>query len=304
MDLESILLIIIALIAFYITVSILIDVHGRYKAPSIPNDPKKITGGDEPKATSRPDNLEVPIVDPFGKNHRIKRRHYDEYDDADHLVGIDHSAIKTFDNIVVDGYNFIHRFREDFYDAQRKYISVKETLAYITQSVKLLTKHFPDKNIYFVLKDPEKEQQVTELLNELEAKNVKEAHKKFFKTITDAFPKTRFVVAYGEEKYRDDYTAIWLADSLSESTILLSRDRYRDVQEMRSPKVKFAVYGKDAGKINKILNKPFSYVTKGAVNAALVGYSFTRKRKSGFYERTVNKKSNASDLVYIFNVKK
>jgi hypothetical protein len=209
--------------------------------------------------------------------------------------------MKSFDNIVVDGNNFIHRMRDDLYNS-RKSIGAKENLDYIRKAVKLLVKHFPEKNIYFVFKDPETENQEKDLIQEMKAKNVRDAHKKFFNPIAKEYPKVRFVIAYGDAKYRDDYAAIWLADTLPDDTILLSRDRYRDVQDMASAKLKFTTYGKRAAAINKIINKPFNFVTKGAVKAALVGYSFSKKRKSGFYDKDVNRKSLASDVVYIFKV--
>lgn len=323
MDLEDCLIILIAVIVIYMIISIAFDWDsptsavcagvGLLTATSLDsNKTDKIVGSSEGseggkelnKIPDRPDNLEVPKVDPFGEDHKISKiRHkqYDEYDDAELLKELDPTMMKSFDNIVVDGNNFIHRMRDDLYNS-RKFVNAKEILDYIRNAIKLLVKHFPEKNIYFVSKDPENEHQEKDLIQEMEAKNVRDAHKKFFNPITKEYPKVRFVIAYGDAKYRDDYAAIWLADTLPDDTILLSRDRYRDVPDMASAKLKFITYGKRASAINKIINKPFNFITKGAVKAGLVGYSFSKKRKSGFYDKDVNRKSLASDVVYIFKV--
>lgn len=330
MELEDCLIILIAVIMIYMIISIAFGWDSPTSAVCASagvlattlldsNKTDKIVGGSEgsegsdggkesnkipDKPPDRPDNLEEPKVDPFGKDHKISKirhRQYDEYDDAELLKELDPTMMKSFDNIVVDGNNFIHRMRDDLYNS-RKSIGAKENLDYIRKAVKLLVKHFPEKNIYFVFKDPETENQEKDLIQEMKAKNVRDAHKKFFNPIAKEYPKVRFVIAYGDAKYRDDYAAIWLADTLPDDTILLSRDRYRDVQDMASAKLKFTTYGKRAAAINKIINKPFNFVTKGAVKAALVGYSFSKKRKSGFYDKDVNRKSLASDVVYIFKV--
>lgn len=316
MDHIDCLIVIIAAIMIYMIISLVFGLDtqtgivtgaGLVLAAGMPTTdiaPRNIDGGREkniPPLVGRPDNLAELNINPFGKGHKIRHRQYDEYDDAELLKELDPTAMKSFDNIVVDGNNFIHRIRDDLYHS-KKSVSAQENLDCIRKAVELLVKHFPEKNIYFVSKDPENEHQEKDLIQEMSAKNVRDAHKKFFNPITKKHPKVRFVIAYGEAKYRDDYAAIWLADTLPDDTILLSRDRYRDVQDMASAKLKFTTYGKRASAINKIINKPFNFVTKGAVKAALVGYSFSKKRKSGFYDKDVNRKSLASDLVYIFKV--
>ena len=244
-----------------------------------------VLGGKEPpKIMSRPDNLKD--VDILGG--------YDEYDDESLLIAKASSV--DFDNLVVDGNNFLYQSVKNKADLAR----MKGYLQGIRKMVKLLSKYFPKKNLYIVLKDPDSDRQEEELIKELKVDNVRSAHKSFFDSIVKEYPKVRFVVAYGDAKYRDDYAAIWLADSLP-NVALLSRDRYRDVSEMESNKVKFKAYGKGASKINKLINKPFSYVSSGAVKATLIGYTFSKTLKSGFYEKAVNKRSHASDMVYVFN---
>ncbi len=324
MELEDCLIVIIAVIMLYLILSMVFNwdapitygtilggtvLNGLVPANSVVSESgmseSDVFGGGDPqkieKTKERPDNLEPIKIDPYTTSKKINRnKQYDEYDDNSLLKELDPDMIKSFDNIVIDGNNFIHRYHE--YTSIGKQFEIKERLAYIKKSVKLMVKHFPDKNLYFVFKDPENEHQERELLAELSEDTVKKAHKKFFNAIAAEHPKVRFVVASGDAKYRDDYAAIWLADTLPDDTILLSRDRYRDVAEMASAKLRFNTYGKRASAINKIINKPFNFVTKGAVKAALVGYSFDKKKNSGFYDRNINRKSAASDTVYIFKI--
>jgi hypothetical protein len=244
----------------------------------------QVSGGNQHKYNSnRPDNIEVS----------------DEYDDLNMLEEIDYEKIKTFDNIVIDGNNFIYRLKETLKNNSK--LDAKEYTSIIRKSVKLIDKHFPNKNVYFVFKDPETEKQEKDLLELFKVDKVRQAHKSMFNSLVKEYPKIRFVVAYGDEKYRDDYAAIWLADTLPDDTILLSRDRYKDVSQMASSNIKFKTYGKRATAIDKIINKPFNYITKGSVKSALIGYSFSKKRKSGFYDRRVSNR-NSSDVVYIFNL--
>ena len=298
MDIEDCLLLIIFSILVYFLVILVFD------ACDVQLPAQIILGGAEKinlKNKARPDNLKIETVDPKKLAKKINKQ-YDEYDDESLLRELDPKMIKSFDNIVIDGTNFIYQYRSFMNSNLRNSMDAKEQLSLIKKSVALLSKHFPDKNLYFVFKDPENEKQVADLLKTLAVDNIKQAHKKFFSELAKEYTKARFVVAYGDAKYRDDYAAIWLSDTLPDETILLSRDRFRDVNSMASASLKFKTYGKRASSIDKIINKPFNFVTKGAVKSSLVGYSFSKKIKSGFYYKVVNKKSEASDSVYIIKV--
>ncbi len=299
MDLEDCLLIIIFSILFYF---LLLVIQDAMKEPIIIGGATSVKPPKfDIRPEARPDNIETKKEDPVKLCKKITKR-YDEYDDESLLRELDPKMIKSFDNIVIDGTNFIYGYRECVNNITNKQMDAKEQLALIKKSVALLTKHFPAKNLYFVFKDPENEKQTEDLLKTLSVSTIKQAHKKFFNELAKEHPKARFVIAYGDARYRDDYAAIWLSDTLPDETILLSRDRFRDVSEMASASLKFKTYGKRASAIDKIINKPFNYVTKGAVKAALVGYSFSKKTKSGFYYKVVNKKSDASDTVYIIKI--
>lgn len=223
---------------------------------------------------------------------------YDEYDDVDLLDEINPKFINTFNNIVIDGTNFLFKLRD--YEKHTNKMDTNEYVTYIEKTVKLVSEKFPDKNLYFVFKDSETKKQENNLLDLTGTSTSRKAHKQIFSDLYKSYPNCRFIVAYGDDKYRDDYAAIWLADILPNETILLSRDRYRDVNEMNCKKIKFVSYGKDSAKINKLINKPFNFVTRGSVKSTLVGFSFNKSKKTGFYNKRTNKKSEASDTVYIF----
>lgn len=292
-DIEKFLLLIIVIVALYI----IIDFFASTPAPAV------VLGGAVGilAGKHRDDNLKHHPVDPHKLANKIKNN-YDEYDDHELLTEADQKKYDSIDNIVIDGNNFIYRYREDV-DRSNSQMGTSDFISYINKVVKLIVKHFPDKSLYFVFKDPETETQEKELKEHFKVDSVRKAHKKLFGDIAKQHPKARFVIAYGDAKYRDDYAAIWLADSLPDDTILLSRDRYKDVSKMESIKLKFVVYGKKAKFIDKIINKPFSFVTRGSVKSTLVGYSFDKKTKSGFYNKDVNKGSYASDCVYVFKTK-
>ena len=268
-------------------------------SPTRKSSPSSTPRSSSHKKNNRPDNIKADDLDPVKLSKKINK--YDEYDDDALLRELDPKMIKSFDNIVIDGTNFIYAYR-DYKGTKNTNMDATEQLSLIKKSVALLSSHFPTKNLYFVFKDPENEKQTADLIKTLEVETVKQAHKKFFTELAKSHPKSRFVVAYGDAKYRDDYAAIWLSDTLPDETILLSRDRFRDVADMASATLKFKTYGKRASSIDKIINKPFNFVTKGAVKSALVGYSFSKKKKSGFYDKVVNRKSDASESVYIIKL--
>ncbi len=178
-------------------------------------------------------------------------------------------------------------------------MSASEYIDGIDKAAALITSQFPDKSIFFVLKDPETTSQEAELKALFSVKTIKQAYKTITKDLLKKYTNIRFVIAYGAAKSRDDFTAIWLTDILGESTILLSRDRYRDISDMYSNKVKFVVYGKDATKYNKKLNLAFPHISRGIIKNTLIGYSFRDDIHDGFYKKATNKRSMASDIVYI-----
>jgi hypothetical protein len=249
-----------------------------------------------PKIKPREDNL---YVSPKDVNLSILTKSggktYDEYDDNDLLVELDPKYIDSFENIVVDGNNFIYKLKDSL--GEKGPITPDKYTKYLEQTIDILTNIVKDRGIFIVLKDPEGTN-LDDFLKFVGEKNIKSAYKKFFEEVFNKYPNVRFVVAFGKAKHRDDYAAILTSDILSDA-ILLSRDRYRDVSDMSSDGIKMIAYGKGALALNKKLHKPFTYVTRGVVRNNLVGYTFSKKRKQGFYEKDVNKRSVASDVVLV-----
>lgn len=228
---------------------------------------------------------------------------YDEYDDKSTLLRMNKKEMDTFDVVIVDGNNFMYRYAEATGKSKSDVFTAEKLIIYMDSAIGLLLQHFPKKTIYFVFKDPETQEQTQDMLRITNTKKITDAHRALFDTLIAKYPNVKFVVAYGEDKYRDDYAAIWLSESVYEKSILLSRDRYKDVSEMSGGNIRFIIYGTDVEKIQNQINRPFNYITKGSVKANLVGYSFMNTKNSGLYDRKLDRKSQASPFVYIFNLK-
>lgn len=263
---------------------------------------------DIPVIPERQDNLaEVQsIVGGYQKNSNSNNSNnynnytYDEYDD-DSLIDEQISHDKNFKNVVIDTNNFIYFLRnhQKAHQSKKGKMTAREYIGSLRKVVAMLSKQFKDKELYFVVKDPDTDEQERDLLSLTKTSKIRDAHKKIFEDLVIDFPNCRFIAAYGDAKYRDDYAAIWIADTLPDETILLSRDRFRDVSSMESRKLTFKTYGKRAAAINKIINKPFNFVSRGAVRTSLIGYAFTTSRAPGFYRKRKNRGSEASDIVYL-----
>lgn len=231
-----------------------------------------------------------------------KQTTYDEYDDKLLLQEAEPEFIERINNVIIDGNNFIHRLYNDL--GHKGTPGTAEYYEYIKIATDLLYSILPGKNLFFVFKDPESDSQKKKTLEFFKAKTIKTAYKQFFGQLAKDHPGVRYIIAFGDSKYRDDYAAIWLAGTLDRDTILLSRDRYRDVSDMSSEKITFSVYGEHANKISKLIDKPFISADIGTVRSTLVGYTFSKQRVTGFYSKKVNRKSVASDHVLVIKLAK
>lgn len=226
---------------------------------------------------------------------------YDEYDDKNLLDVKDDDFIKSIDNIIIDANNFIYKIND--YMGYNK-LDTNKYFELLNMLIEKINIDIPNKNIFIVLKDPENDKQLSDVKNFLDNDNLNKGYKKYFNKILKNYKNTRILMTYGEKKSRDDFAILWLSDQLGENTIILSRDRYSDIIETNqdNTKIKFVIYGSNASKYNKLLNKPFTYINSTSRNN-LVGYSFTKKYNTAFYYKKKNKKSLASEYVLLLNMK-
>lgn len=226
---------------------------------------------------------------------------YDEYDDKNLLYDKDEEFIKSVDNIIIDANNFIYKLN-DYMEGDK--LDTVKYFDLLNNIIEKLNLELPNKNLFIVLKDPENEKQEADVKQFLGNDNIKKGYKTYFTKLLKPYKNTRILMTYGDTKSRDDFGILWLSDQLGKNTIVLSRDRYSDVRETNkdNDKIKFIVYGKDASKYNKLLSKPFTHISS-ASRHNLVGYSFSKKYNTAFYNKKKNKKSIASEYVLIINMK-
>ena len=226
---------------------------------------------------------------------------YDEYDDKNLLDAKDEDFIKSINNIIIDANNFIYKLN-DYIGGNT--LDTNKYFELLNIIIEKLNIELPNKNIFIVLKDPENDKQLIAVKEFLGDDNLKKGYKKYFNKLLKQYKNTRVLMTYGEIKSRDDFGILWLSDQLGDNTIILSRDRYSDIIETnkQNDKIKFIVYGNNASKYNKLLNKSFTHITNASRNN-LVGYSFSKKYNTAFYSKMKNKKSIASEYVLIINMK-
>lgn len=229
--------------------------------------------------------------------------HYDEYDAADAIKEIDMDFV--YDNMIVDGNNFLHRLFQ-FENPNLKNPNTEQRFTYLEKSIELLYNEMPNRKIFFVMKDPDvHEEDVMKYLVDYSGDSIRTKFKSYFTKLLSKYPTVRVVMAYGKAKSRDDFTCIHLANILGSNTILLSRDRYRDVTDIDADntKVNIVVYGKKAASWNKKFKKPFMYADKATVVDSLVGFTFSKDAITLMYKKHTSRKSAASDHVLNILVK-
>lgn len=227
----------------------------------------------------------------------------DEYDSVDAIKEIDKEFV--YDNMIVDGNNFLHKLY-DFENPKAKNPDTSQRFKYLEKSIKILYEELPNRKIFFVLKDPDvHEKDVMEYLKDYKGETIRTKFKSYFKKLLSKYPTVRVVMAYGQAKSRDDFTCIHLANILGKGTVLLSRDRYRDIIDIDSDntKVNIVVYGKQSATWTKKFKKPFMYADKATVVDSLIGFTFSRDAITLLYKKFTSKHSAASDRVLNIQVK-
>jgi hypothetical protein len=273
---------------------------------SINNMDNGIEGGNanNPRFASKSTSVSEDLQ--FGTNSQVPQQRKerfclgsgkDEYDSSDVIKEIDTEFV--YDNMIVDGNNFLHRLYE-FENPGAKNPDTGQRFKYLEKSIKLLYEEIPNRKIFFVLKDPDvHEKDVMEYLHKYTGETIRTKFKAYFKKLLSKYPNVRVVMAYGQAKSRDDFTCIHLANILGRGTVLLSRDRYRDIVEIdaANTKVNIVVYGKQSATWTKKFKKPFMYADKATVVESLVGFTFSHEAITMLYKKYTSKHSAASDRV-------
>jgi hypothetical protein len=241
-------------------------------------------------------------VDKDVKTARIKQeQHYDEYEDTSLRTGIDERYLQDKENIVIDGNNLMY------------YLGYTNSLGYIEfmkRTIKFLAKTFKDKEVFFVMKDPPTDELKKASLEEMKLSpklQYVQAFRQFANKFLKSYKNVHIVVSYGDSKSRDDYAMIYLVDNLPKS-ILLTRDRFSDMNKTSAKinedvRLTVKVYGKDHTKYEKIFtSRILPSIGDWSIKGILVGFALASKNDTtGFYNKRVNKRSRAGDMVFLIN---
>lgn len=234
---------------------------------------------------------------------------YDEYDDSSTLLEKNSKFMSKNKNIVVDGANLIHYIMGGKHG---DYFAATEA------AIKLVTKLFPKKNIFFTIKEPNDVKNITNRMRKvLDKHNLSVENKDFgtteemneylstFEKYTEIFAdhrKLHFVFGLGQDKARDDFTAILITDLLGPKTLLLTRDRYRDIINITGSKPnKMFIFGPLAKKIQKQFDgylESFSAIGTWSIYGRILGYTSGEVDKTMLWSRKP-KNSNSSEYVLI-----
>ena len=192
---------------------------------------------------------------------------YDEYADPDLLIEHDANYLNNVKNIVIDGNNFLYYLMGSDNNYEK----------YLIEALDYCSKNFKQ-NVFFVIKD---------LKIDFNLKDY-------------AIDNLRIVVAQGEAKARDDYLVLHIAESLPGKTIILTRDRYRDIHNITaSEPVSYTVYGKAHVKYNKMFdtNGNFATVGRWTVAAGLMGYASIPDKALGVWTRKQRNKATSTTVL-------
>ena len=230
--------------------------------------PDNITGGaPHPLDQRKPkyNNLEL------SSSNRSTHMYDDEYADPDLLIEHDAQYLDKVKNIVIDGNNFLYFFMGSDNNYEKYLIAA---LDYCAENFK--------QNVFFVIKDLK----IDFNLKDYAKRNL------------------RIVVAQGEAKARDDYLTLHIAESLPGKTIILTRDRYRDIHNITaSEPTSYKVYGKAHVKYNKMFDTGGNFATVGRWTVAqnIMGYAFIPDKALGVWTR---RQRNRDTSKLILNLQK
>lgn len=237
-------------------------------------------------------NYKISIEDKTDKPEIIEKgpivanSSFDEYEDIATYEYKMADVMSKIKNIVVDGANFIHYIKkpnENFNSA-------------LQQMVTILLKQFKNKKIYIVLKDDGNGYD-TNLVKKLATKSI------------------NIIICQGDGKARDDYIAILLADKLGDDTILLSRDRYRNMSDIaKNSPDQYTVYGDNKAEVKKnlkikkmqnadsderVLTNP--QIGRWSIDKKHFGFASNSKIDEGFWFRIPLSGSDSSRYSFVFH---
>jgi hypothetical protein len=201
--------------------------------------------------------------------------------------------------IVVDSNNLIFHIKEHLKDS--KHLTTESYMNYMRLIVKLFHDKYPNHIIFHNMKDPNLDFQISELKKKSGCTTIKNSYKKTLEELLLPYKNTYIMIAYGENKSRDDFGVILLS-SVLKNNIIISRDRYKDVVQTNfdTKNVEFIIYGDDAEKYKKLIDMPFLHIDKGDVTHKLVGYRIVAGDKIVIFNKKINKNSLAGE--YVMNI--
>jgi hypothetical protein len=203
----------------------------------------------------------------LGFTRKSERPATDEYADRSLLLEYQKNYMRDVKNIVIDGNNLLYYLMGTDRNYEKYLIAALEMCAEFK------------KPVFFVIKDLKID----------------------FNLADYATQSLHIVVATGDAKARDDYLVLRIAESLKGKTIILTRDRYRDIHNITaSEPTDFTVYGKKAAEYRKLFDTRGNFATVGRWTVAenLMGYAHIEGQKPGVYKRR-RRNAATSDLVYI-----
>jgi hypothetical protein len=238
--------------------------------------------------------------------------HYDEYDDVSTLQAKDTKYLGKIKNIVVDGANLIHYIMGGKHG---DYFAATEAM------IRMVCQLFPKKNIFITLKEPNDPSRITERMkqkltthkievqvqpNQIELSPELAEYLATFEEYSKLFSdkaKLHFVFGVGQDKARDDHTAILVTDLLGAKTALLSRDRYRDIINITGSRPsKLLAFGPLAKKIQKKFDgymDSFSAIGSWSIYGRILGYTCAHLDKTVLWSRKPKNSSSSEHVLLL-----
>lgn len=238
--------------------------------------------------------------------------HYDEYDDVSTLQAKDTKYLGKIKNIVVDGANLIHYIMGGKHG---DYFAATEAM------IRMVCQLFPKKNIFITLKEPNDPSRITERMkqklmahkievqvqpNQTDLRPELAEYLATFEEYSKLFSdkaKLHFVFGVGQDKARDDHTAILVTDLLGAKTALLSRDRYRDIINITGSRPsKLLAFGPLAKKIQKKFDgymDSFSAIGSWSIYGRILGYTCAHLDKTALWSRKPKQSSSSEHVLLL-----